>query len=1129
MSSKSDNKRKDFIKNPKKISDKKSDDSTQQKSPEEINEMLKELQTYQIELEVQNEELLKTQRELSDVRDQFADLFDYAPVGYIVLELDHSIGNANLTICKMLGITRISLYKKGIFEFILSDDKEKLTSLLKEVAGSKSKQISDFRLLKKDGRELYATFECAPQLGSEGNVSEILITINDISKRKKAEEKLIESEKRFKDISYSIADWIWEVDDKCRYTYCSAGINELLGYNVDEVIGKAPFDFMMPEVVEERKKFFDEVSVQKKPIVDFENWLIGKNGKKVCLLTNGVPVLDSEGNLIGYRGVDKDITEKKLAEKALHDERLFLDNIVQSIPGLFYVFEKESARFLRRNENWATLTGYSNEELDSMTALDLVVDKKLCAQRMQEVYDYGTSDMEGLLLTKRGEQIPYFFTGSQIFIGPKTFLVGVGIDISARKEMEKTVITEKDFSNTVIQSVPGLFYVLDKENDRFLRRNENWTTVTGYSEEELDSISALDMIVGKKVAVRHMKEVFDYGTSEMEALLLTKKGEQIPYYFTGNRVIINGKTYLTGVAIDISERKRMEDALFKSQMDLRVTLNSIGDAVIATDIDGKIIRMNPVSEKLTGWTLSEASGLSIQKIFNIFNAKTGELVENPIKKVIKNGKTLGLGNHTMLKTRDGHEYQIFDSAAPIIDDNGKVTGAVLVFSDVTDEYRTKEVLESRLIALTYPIDDVGNVLFENLFNIDEIQIIQDQFAEATGVASVITRLDSVPITKPSNFCRLCRDIIQQTKIGSKDCVKSDKMLEKNNSSSPVIKTCMGGLWHAGANIMVGGKNIAIWQVGQVRNKNQSEKKVLLYADKIGVDKKEFLKAYREVTVMSEEQFRKIAETIFSFAKQLSKIAYQNVQQARFIEDRKNAVEQLEVKTIELERSNRYLEQYAYAASHDLQEPLRVIKSSLEIFEKNQKGKMDEKSLKFFEFAVDGADRMKELINSLLEISKIRSDQVTFTAIDMNKIVKKVLFEMKQTISNIGTLVSYSSLHKTWGNERLIVTLLLNIISNAIKYKRSNKPKINISSEEHNDYIQFCISDNGIGIEEKDFDRIFAVFKRLHPRTEYSGYGVGLTLCKNIVEVHGGKIWVESEIGKGSRFYFTLKRTRKVRR
>ena len=174
-----------------------------------------------------------------------------------------------------------------------------------------------------------------------------------------------------------------------------------------------------------------------------------------------------------------------------------------------------------------------------------------------------------------------------------------------------------------------------------------------------------------------------------------------------------------------------------------------------------------------------------------------------------------------------------------------------------------------------------NVKFQDLFNLEEIQNIQDTFAKATGVASIITDTDGRPITKPSNFCRLCRDIIRKTEKGLTNCMRSDAVLGLSNPDGPTIQPCLsGGLWDGGASIMVGRKHIANWLIGQIRNEQQDEEKMLAYAREIGADEEDFREALGEVTIMSIEQFNNVCEALYVMAKQLSTLAYQNLLQKR---------------------------------------------------------------------------------------------------------------------------------------------------------------------------------------------------------------------------------------------------------
>jgi PAS domain S-box-containing protein len=230
---------------------------------------------------------------------------------------------------------------------------------------------------------------------------------------------------------------------------------------------------------------------------------------------------------------------------------------------------------------------------------------------------------------------------------------------------------------------------------------------------------------------------------------------------------------------------------------------------------------------------------------------------------------------------------------------------------------------------------------------------------------------------------------------------------------------------------------------------------------------------------------------------------------------------LEKRASELAESNAELERFAYVASHDLQEPLRMVTSFLQLIEKRYKEKLDAKAHEYIHFAVDGAERMKRLILDLLEYSRVNSSQHEVDEIDLNSIMDDVLLTYSTSLEETGGKLTKVQLPVVKGSKIQIQQLFQNIVGNAIKYRSNNPPEINITYKDVGTLCQFSISDNGIGIDPRFFHKIFIIFQRLHNREQYSGTGIGLAICKKIVDKHGGKIWVESEPGKGSTFYFTL--------
>lgn len=227
---------------------------------------------------------------------------------------------------------------------------------------------------------------------------------------------------------------------------------------------------------------------------------------------------------------------------------------------------------------------------------------------------------------------------------------------------------------------------------------------------------------------------------------------------------------------------------------------------------------------------------------------------------------------------------------------------------------------------------------------------------------------------------------------------------------------------------------------------------------------------------------------------------------------------------ELARSNVELERFAYIASHDMQEPLRMITSFLQLFKKKYEDQIDETAEQYIHFAMDGADRMKKLIMDLLEYSRVGSNKDDLTHIDTNALVHEVVNMFMTRIDELKATVVVDTLPAVLASRTQLFQLFQNLLGNALKYHDSEPVHIHIGGKEEKDHFVFFVRDNGIGIKPVFFEKIFVLFQRLHHKNEYSGTGIGLAICKKIAERYGGRIWVESEPGKGSCFYFTISKT-----
>lgn len=227
------------------------------------------------------------------------------------------------------------------------------------------------------------------------------------------------------------------------------------------------------------------------------------------------------------------------------------------------------------------------------------------------------------------------------------------------------------------------------------------------------------------------------------------------------------------------------------------------------------------------------------------------------------------------------------------------------------------------------------------------------------------------------------------------------------------------------------------------------------------------------------------------------------------------------RTLELKRSNEDLEQFAYVASHDLQEPLRMIQNYLQLIRQRHEKQLDSSALEFIGFALDGANRMHQLIHDLLTYSRVGSHGKELSEVDGEEAIAGALANLKVAIEEAGAKVTHDPAPTVHGDIVQLIQLFQNLVGNAVKFRGDAPPRVHIGVRRAGQAWEFTVQDNGIGIAEQDFQRIFVVFQRLHGRERYPGTGIGLSVCKRIIERHGGEIWVESKLGQGTAFHFTI--------
>jgi PAS domain S-box-containing protein len=455
------------------------------------------------------------------------------------------------------------------------------------------------------------------------------------------------------------------------------------------------------------------------------------------------------------------------------------------------------------------------------------------------------------------------------------------LDVTAAKQAEGILRDSQAQQEAYLKNAPFGVMIIDRSG-RYLEVNGEACRHTGYTPDELKMMTIYDITHPDSMndSKTHFMQLNSIGRAYGEISYLTKAGERRWWNVVATR-LPDGR--FLGFHEDITERKHFEIKLQESETNFMDIFQSVSEGICYSDASGEIISVNEALVRMTGIPAGDLLGKNILELGRTFLDQKNQAAALDFTADVINGK-----NTSPVEIEINN--RIIEITATKSKANNRLIG---VLRDITGHRLAENALEKHLIALSQPLDKPDGIMFEDLFNLNNIQRLQDEFAQAARVASIITSPDGTPITVPSNFCRLCNDIIRNTEKGRANCFKSDAILGQPDITGPKVQPCLsGGLWDAGAAISVGGRHIANWLIGQVRDEAQNEESIRAYARSIGADEYEAVAAFHEVPAMSRTQFEKVAKALHTLAGQLSDFAYQNVQQSRFIAGRKQAEEAL---------------------------------------------------------------------------------------------------------------------------------------------------------------------------------------------------------------------------------------------
>lgn len=880
------------------------------------------------------------------------------------------------------------------------------------------------------------------------------IYFKDITERKKAEQAILNAYKEKENVLNRITDGVVSLDNNWCYTFLNDAALETHPLGREETIGKNIW----------------EVHPGMRGTIFWDKYHEAMETGKVVEVESFYPPMDKWFSVKIYPSADgltlffKDNTAAKKTELELANERTLSDFIINSLPGIFYLYDV-NGKFIRWNKNFELVSGYSAEEMAGMSPIDFFDEdeKELLREKIENVFKSGKDEVDAHFFTKSGLKIPYYFNGIHVTLNDQSYLIGVGLDITERKKAKESLEKRERYFRKIIENISDGIVLID-QNGTIRFQSPSVQRITGYTLKNLQEITlgSLNHPDEKSEDIAFFSKLIAAPGTSVRKTHRLKASDGRYIWVNGNYTNLlheEGIRSIVYVFSDITETKVAEMALKASEEKYKFLFASSPLPKWIFDVETlEILEVNNSAVEHYGYSREEFLSMTIK---DIRPPEDVYMIEKINRQQPRN-ETQRLGRWRHVKKNGdiiyvslaGHEVQYEGRRAMII-----------VSIDVTERYLAEQRLKEshqRLIKLT---NKVPAVIYE--FEMDAKGTMRFPFM-SKGIELIWPAVKSEEIIKnPITEFTLIHDDdaeqFKQTIIESYQSLTEWEVEFRTNEKIGPVK----------------------WIQASARPERKPDGGVMWYGYMQDISS---LKKTEETLRELNEDLRKQAE--------------------------------------ELAASNQELERFAYVASHDLQEPLRMVSSFLQLLEKKYNRQLDAQAQQYIHFAVDGAERMKQLILDLLAYSRLGTQAQPFESIDLNQTMDDVRASLKTLIDENQVVLDVETLPTVNAIGTQMFQLLQNLISNAIKYRKPDEtPHIQIRSRENTIYWYIEVEDNGIGIDERFYEKIFVVFQRLHNRSEHSGTGIGLAICKKIVERHGGSIGVKSQPGKGSLFHFSLPKSR----
>lgn len=939
----------------------------------------------------------------------------------------------------------------------------------------------------------------------------------EIAERQHVEEALRESEARFRAIFNQAAVGITQVGINGQFLMVNQKLCDIVGYACEELIERTFQAITHPDDLALDLEYVRQILAGDIPPYSLEKRYIRKDTSHVWISLTVSLVRNSSGKPQYFIAVVNDISDRKKAEEEQRQSLKELSDLKFALDRAAIVALTDSKGIITSvNDKFCELSKYSRKELLGQTH-QLINSNYHSQEFFKDLWaTISTGNVWQGEIKNQAKDGSYYWVDTVIvpFLndqGKPFQYIAIRFDISDRKRAEEELWETNQTLQALIQAAPVAINIIDPEGNVKLW-NPAAEKMFGWSEQEVKG-HPLPMIPAQEWDDYRMflRTYLEEGNAQagLETQRFRKDGSLIDVsVYTAPLRDAQGKVLGgMGIIADITERKRYEEAL---QSLVAGTASAIGE------------------EFFSALVQHLAAALGVR--YALVTEAVGEQIDKARTLAFWTGNQLG----------DNFEYDLANTPCQVIRDRRRMC----CYPQDVQELFPEDLDLVAMQAVSY----LGVPLFNSLGQIighlcvfDDKPLAEENRAKsimsifAARAAAELERKQALDALRNSE--KLYRILAENFPNGV--VLLFDHELRYTLAEGQSLE------WSGHPKESLEGKTI--WEVFEPKTceKVEPRYRAALAGTATTVEVQDGDRFYLVHTLpVKNEQGEIFAGMVVSQDITLQKQAEQTLKNARDeleirvsertrelseanaalyaeIADRKEAERKLEQLAAELKRSNQELEQFAYVASHDLQEPLRAVAGYTQLLEQEYLDRLDESAKEYMEYIVDGSTRMQQLIRDLLTYSRVGTRTQAFALTDCNIVVRQAMDNLRVTIAESNATITYDALPTVIADKNQLVQLFQNLIGNAIKFRREEPPHIHLSGETQNSEWLIRVSDNGIGIKPRYLDRIFEIFKRLHTRKEFPGTGIGLAICKKIVERHGGKIWAESQLGVGTTFYLTI--------